>query len=56
MIDKVTLTKTIARSFADSPDIDGQVIIHEKISAKPGDIMKVMITDADEYDLWGIKT
>jgi ribosomal protein S12 methylthiotransferase len=44
----------IARSKADAPEIDGNVFITE--CTKPvtqGDIVKVKITSADEYDLFG---
>lgn len=44
----------IARSKADAPEIDGNVFITE--CTKPvtqGDIVKVKITDADDYDLYG---
>lgn len=45
--------EVIARSEADAPEIDGQVIINqgdvEGIAA--GDFVKVTITDADEHDL-----
>jgi ribosomal protein S12 methylthiotransferase len=44
----------IARSMADAPEIDGNVFIErEDISGiKPGDILSVRITDANEYDLF----
>jgi ribosomal protein S12 methylthiotransferase len=42
----------IGRSSADAPEIDGTVKVTGK-NLKPGDIIKVRITDADEYDLFG---
>jgi ribosomal protein S12 methylthiotransferase len=42
----------IGRSSADAPEIDGTVKVTGK-NLKPGDIIKVKITDADEYDLFG---
>ncbi|TAL37813.1 MAG: 30S ribosomal protein S12 methylthiotransferase RimO [Alphaproteobacteria bacterium] len=42
----------IGRSSADAPEIDGTVKVTGK-NLKPGDIVKVKITDADEYDLFG---
>jgi ribosomal protein S12 methylthiotransferase len=45
----------IARSKADAPEIDGNVFIME--CTKPvtaGDIIPVMIKDADDYDLYGV--
>lgn len=44
----------IARSKADAPEIDGNVFITECATpVTQGDIVKVKITDADEYDLYG---
>ena len=43
-----------ARSKADAPDIDGTVFLRDvNPNAKPGDIVKVKIEDADDYDLFG---
>lgn len=41
------------RSYADSVDIDGKVFFTSKENPKCGDIIKVKIIDADEYDLFG---
>jgi ribosomal protein S12 methylthiotransferase len=44
----------IARSKADAPEIDGNVFItHATKPVTQGDIVKVKITHADEYDLYG---
>ena len=44
----------IGRSVWDAPDIDGSVFIDGATAGLvPGDIVKVRITEADEYDLWG---
>jgi ribosomal protein S12 methylthiotransferase len=43
----------IARSFADAPEIDGQVYILDGQQLQAGDLVNVEITDADEYDLSG---
>jgi ribosomal protein S12 methylthiotransferase len=40
------------RHQGQAPDIDGKVIINDGM-AKPGDIVKVEITDVFEYDLVG---
>jgi ribosomal protein S12 methylthiotransferase len=40
------------RHAGQAPDIDGKVIINDGI-AKPGDIVKVEITDVLDYDLVG---
>ncbi|MFC1749880.1 TRAM domain-containing protein, partial [Pseudomonadota bacterium] len=44
---------TVARSKADAPEIDGNVIIEGNTGLKPGDFAKVTITASDEHDLWG---
>jgi len=42
------------RSQADAPEIDGAVHLREvPASLQPGDIVQVMIEDADEHDLFG---
>ncbi|MDF2446575.1 MAG: rimO [Moraxellaceae bacterium] len=56
IVDDVDLEEgvAIARSKADAPEIDGNVFIDRADlgSIKPGDILRVRITDADEYDLY----
>ena len=44
----------VARSMADAPEIDGNVFIEGEgaTALKAGDLVKVRITDADEYDLY----
>lgn len=43
------------RSQADAPEIDGAVHLREvPASLQPGDIVNVMIEDADEHDLFGV--
>ncbi|WP_417308812.1 30S ribosomal protein S12 methylthiotransferase RimO [Devosia sp.] len=46
--------RAIGRSQWDAPEIDGSVIVHEADGIKPGDMVQVTITDADEYDLFGV--
>ncbi len=53
IIDEVDEEGAIGRSFADAPEIDGVVYLNDEKSVKPGDIVKVKIEHADEYDLWG---
>lgn len=53
LIDEVDDEGAIGRSSADAPDIDGSVYIEGERNLKPGDLVKVEIEDADEYDLWG---
>jgi ribosomal protein S12 methylthiotransferase len=42
------------RSKADAPEIDGHVLLRDAAGAKPGDILSVLIEDADEFDLFGV--
>jgi len=42
------------RSKADAPDIDGEVHLRDAMGLKPGDIVSVLIEDADEHDLFGV--
>ena len=42
------------RSQADAPDIDGEVHLRDAVGLKPGDIVPVVIEDADEHDLFGV--
>ena len=40
------------RSQADAPEIDGCVYVDSQTALKPGDKVRVRVTDSDEYDLW----
>jgi ribosomal protein S12 methylthiotransferase len=42
------------RSHADAPEIDGEVHLRDSAGLKPGDIVPVLIEDADEHDLFGV--
>ena len=53
LVDGVDADGAIARSFADAPEIDGQVYVQDGQHLKVGDRVDVKITDADEYDLSG---
>jgi len=45
------------RTKADAPEIDGNLFIDEGTEAlKPGDIVRVAVEEAGEYDLWGRTT
>jgi ribosomal protein S12 methylthiotransferase len=41
------------RSYADAPEIDGEVHLRDAADVKQGDIIPVLIEDADEHDLFG---
>lgn len=53
IIDEVDEEGAIGRSMADAPEIDGAVYLNGEINVKPGDILRVKVEHADEYDLWG---
>jgi ribosomal protein S12 methylthiotransferase len=42
------------RSYADAPEIDGEVFLRDAGHVSVGDIVKVRIEDADEHDLYGV--
>jgi ribosomal protein S12 methylthiotransferase len=42
------------RSEADAPEIDGEVHLRDAPDAKQGDILKILVEDADEHDLFGV--
>lgn len=41
------------RNYANGPDIDGRVFFSSDIPVEPGEFVRVRITDADDYDLYG---
>jgi len=51
LVDAVDENGAIARSFADAPEIDGQVYVLDGQHLRAGDRVDVEIADADEYDL-----
>ncbi|HEX9390886.1 MAG TPA: 30S ribosomal protein S12 methylthiotransferase RimO [Usitatibacteraceae bacterium] len=55
LIDLVSRDGAVGRSAADAPEIDGQVHIHAARTMakgiKPGDILRVRVTDTTEHDL-----
>lgn len=52
LIDEAGDEVSIGRTYRDAPEIDGQVII-EGAELPVGEFTTVMITHADEHDLWG---
>jgi ribosomal protein S12 methylthiotransferase len=52
IIDEVDEDGAIARSYADAPEIDGNVFIAPHRSLKPGEFIRAKIEEADEYDLY----
>jgi ribosomal protein S12 methylthiotransferase len=55
LIDEVDEEGAIGRSFADAPEIDGNVYLNGEKQVAPGDLVQVTIEHSDEYDLWGTK-
>ncbi len=53
LVDGIDENGAIARSFADAPEIDGQVYVLDGHHLKTGEQVNVKITDSDEYDLSG---
>ena len=53
LVDGVDDEVAITRSFADAPEIDGQVYVLDGQNLKAGDLVEVQITEADDYDLSG---
>ncbi|MEQ5318927.1 30S ribosomal protein S12 methylthiotransferase RimO [Providencia vermicola] len=53
IIDEVDNEGAVGRSMADAPEIDGMVYLNGEFDVKVGDIVKVLVEHADEYDLWG---
>ena len=45
--------KVIGRTFRDAPEVDGLIYIDTDKDLAPTDVVDVLITDANEYDLFG---
>lgn len=54
IIDDVAGGGADARSKGDAPDIDGKVFLRDVKTLKAGDIVKVKIEEAEDYDLYGV--
>lgn len=54
IIDDVAGGGADARSKADAPEIDGTVYLRDAKGLKQGDIVRVKIEDAEDYDLYGV--
>lgn len=52
LVDEVREEGIFARSAADAPEIDGQVILSPDWELEQGDFVEVTVTGADEYDLF----
>ncbi|XTZ37111.1 30S ribosomal protein S12 methylthiotransferase RimO [Salmonella enterica] len=52
IVDEVDEEGAIGRSMADAPEIDGAVYLNGETKVKPGDVLRVKVEHADEYDMW----
>jgi ribosomal protein S12 methylthiotransferase len=52
LVDSVDEDGAIGRSSADAPEIDGVVHIRDGQTLSPGEIVRVRVESADQYDLW----
>ncbi len=54
IVDKVDAEGATCRTQADAPEIDGNLFIDTGFHGLiPGDIVRVMVDEAGDYDLWG---
>lgn len=51
LVDAQSERGAVARSAADAPDIDGLVYVKNARRARPGDLLRVRVTAAEDYDL-----
>ena len=51
LVDEVAPRRVLARSAADAPDIDGLVLVKGARRPQPGQLLRVRVTGADDYDL-----
>lgn len=52
LIDESDGEQAIGRSYADAPEIDGQVFLENATGLNVGDIVSATIVEAGEHDLW----
>ncbi|HET9068769.1 MAG TPA: 30S ribosomal protein S12 methylthiotransferase RimO [Amaricoccus sp.] len=54
VVDEVDAEAATCRTWADAPEIDGNLFIDENFGhLRPGDRVTVTVEEADDYDLWG---
>jgi len=53
LIDDVSDDRALGRTYADSPEIDGNVFLEGATQLQSGDRVQVKITKSGPYDLWG---
>ena len=52
LVDEITPRGAICRSHADAPEIDGTVIVRGAKTLRSGDLVNVIVEEADAYDLF----
>jgi ribosomal protein S12 methylthiotransferase len=52
IVDETGADAALARSMGDAPEIDGKVFLPPDTAARSGDLLTVVVDDADAYDLW----
>ncbi len=52
LVDEVEEDRVIARSYADAPEIDGNVMVPGAWDLEAGDFIEVEVTGAGDHDLW----
>jgi len=53
IIDEIAEEGAVGRTSADAPEIDGNIFLDGQTQLRPGDRVRALVEDADEYDLWG---
>ena len=56
LVDRIEGGVAIARSAADAPEIDGVVRVPDAADVRPGELLRVRVTGADDYDLQAQRT
>jgi ribosomal protein S12 methylthiotransferase len=56
LVDSIEGPVAVARSAADAPEIDGVVRVKGAKGAKPGDLLRAVVTGATDHDLTATKT
>jgi len=52
LIDEVNEDVAVGRSYANAPEIDGNVFVRSDVKLAPGQLVRATVTESDEYDLW----
>ena len=52
LVDELTVDGAVARSAAEAPDIDGQVIVEHPGDMRCGEFYAVQVIESGEHDLW----